>query len=177
VIFNYGSTTGAADESARNGLSATLLSALQISIQQTCGGWKEEGRRVSIFIDEISVMVDVLGDVINWVRNQGRSFGVCPFFAAQMPEQLTKETRTTVSGLGHFFWFRQSASDIIAEAAKDLSNYGTWTSQEIAAVPNFYALMRSTVQGQSQPAVFLRIPYWGGQPDTYAIANGYEVNA
>lgn len=177
VIFNYGSTTGAADESARNGLSATLLSALQISIQQTCGGWKEEGRRVSIFIDELSVMVDVLGDVINWVRNQGRSFGVCPFFAAQMPEQLTKETRTTVSGLGHFFWFRQSASDIIAEAAKDLSNYGTWTSQEIAAVPNFYALMRSTVQGQSQPAVFLRIPYWGGQPDTYAIANGYEVNA
>ncbi len=177
VIFNYGSTSGAADESSRRGLSATLLTALQISIQQTCGNWDKEGRRVSIFIDELSVMVDVLGDVINWVRNQGRSFGVCPFFAAQMPEQLTKETRTTVAGLGHFFWFRQSASDIIAEAARDLSNYGTWTAQEIAALPNFYALMRSTVQGQAQPAVFLRIPYWGGEPDTYAVANGYEVNA
>jgi hypothetical protein len=176
VIFNYGSTHGTADEEAKRGISAALLYALQVSIQQTCGGWEKEGRRVSVFIDELAVMSAVLDEVINWFRNQGRSFGVCPFLAAQMPEQLPREVRTTVAGLGLFFWFRQSAPDIIAEAARDLANYGGWTAQEIASLPNFHALMRSTVRGQSQPAVFLRIPYWGDQPDMYAAATGYELN-
>ncbi|WP_276947098.1 hypothetical protein [Ferrimicrobium acidiphilum] len=177
VIFNYGATGGTTDEEAKKGICAALLYALEVSIQQTCGGWEKEGRRVSIFIDELSVMADVLDEVINWFRNQGRSFGVCPFLAAQMPEQLPREVRTTVAGLGLFFWFRQSAADIISEAARDLANYGNWTSQEVASLPNYHALMRSSVGGQAQPAVFLKIPYWGEQPDIYAVENGYEINA
>lgn len=170
VVVNTGvSTSGAVvDERLSGQMSALLMYGLRDAIQRRCSGWQEEGRSVSIFADELALLVGSSADVVTWLRNQGRSYGVRATFATQYPEQLPRPVRTVFMSFDTFVWFAQTNAEVVAEAAADLSLDGSdWTAADLAGLEPFTAVVRTRLGGQRLPAVPVKVAFWEGDIASY----------
>ena len=155
-------------------MSAMLMYCLKESIMRYCSGWEQDGRSVTIFADELSLLAGSSPEVVSWLRAQGRSYGVHPVLATQWPDQLKPAVRTALMSFGTFFWFAQNNVEIIASAVGDLSADGTsWTSADISGLQPHSAILRAEVRKQRQPAVPVRIAYWEEDMASFAVAQGY----
>ena len=158
-------------------LTSMLLYGLQKSIEATCSGWREQGRAVSIYSDELSLLVGG-GDpsTFVWLRNQGRSYGVEPVFASQQPETLPKEVRSVVQSFGTFCWFKQNDAATISAALDDLNaGGGSWTASDVTRLPDHHALVRATVAGQRQDPIPVRMLWWGqGGERSFPADQGFD---
>lgn len=177
VIVNTGVATSGATISERGNaqVASLLLFALRDAIVRRCSGWQAAGRSVTVFADELALIAGASPEVISWLRNQGRSYGVRPIFATQYPEQLLPAVRTAFLGFGTLLWFAQNDVGVVAEAAADLSlDGGEWTPAEIAGLEPFVAVLRSTVRQHRQPAVAVRLSFWESDIAGYAEAQGWR---
>jgi hypothetical protein len=180
VIFNSGVTqTGAiTDERLANVISAMLAYSLREAIMRTCSGWKDAGRSVSIFSDELSLLAKTSAEVVDWLRNQGRSYGVRLVFATQSPEQLLPLVRSALRGFATVFWFQQSDPQVIDEALAQLTiGGGDWSKSDIGNLEKFHAILRATAGGRLQPPVPIRMGWWGDHPDEFAPDQGYPIGS
>lgn len=149
-------------------LAALAMYGLRDAIQRRCSGWQEEGRSVSIFADELALLVGSSADVVTWLRNQGRSYGVRATFATQYPEQLPRPVRTVFMSFDSFVWFAQTNAEVVAEAAADLSLDGSdWTAADLAGLEPFTAVVRTRLGGQRLPAVPVKVAFWEGDISSY----------
>mgnify|MGYP002236626033 CR=1 FL=1 len=90
---------------ARRLVGALLFQGLRFEIERSCAGWQARGRRLDLFVDELT---DVTGSdgtdggsgaqAMEWLREKGRAFGVEAFVGTQNPLQL--DTRLQASFLG-----------------------------------------------------------------------------
>lgn len=175
VIINAGvSTSGVlVDDVLTEHLSAMLLYSLQHAVKRTCSGWLDQQRAVTIYADELSLLARFGRDVIVWLRNQGRSFGVRPVFATQYPNQLHPDVREAVTGFGTVFWFGQDEPSIVATAVADVSADGSvWTNGDVVGLEPHHAILRATVGKRRQPAVPVKIAFWWDDLSSFASAHG-----
>ncbi len=182
VVVNTGSDTRGhlTTERLSTTLSAMLAYHLREAIMSTCSGWQAKGRSVAVFADELKLLAENSADVVVWLRNQGRSFGVRCVFAAQYPEQLLPAVRTALLSFGTVFWFRQNVASVVTEAVNHLSMLGTgWTPQDIAGMEQFHAIVSATAKGSAQPPVPVRMAYWGEgdslDASAFAADQGYGL--
>lgn len=155
-------------------MSSMLLFTLRDAIQRHCSGWKDQGRSVSIFVDELSLLAAGSPEVITWLRNQGRSYGICQYLATQYPDQLHDQVRKAVLSFGSVFWFRQSNSEIAKMAADMLGVDGSsWDRSDIFNLPAHTAVLISQVNKEPQPAVPVAIGYWEPERRAYPGTQGY----
>ena len=180
VVINTGLTTSGilVDESVSETLSAMIAYALKGSIQRHCSNWQNENRSVSIFADELALLAPSSAEVVEWLRNAGRAYGVRLTLATQYPSQLVQALRDVVKGFETTFIFQQSSPQVINDAVADLVRGGeTWTSADISNMPRYHAILSATSGGQRQPPVAIKALYWGNYgPDMYrrfAIDQGY----
>lgn len=176
VIINTGSPLrGGAmvDDTVTAHVSAMTLYMLRRAIWQTCTGWRAAGRSVTVFSDELSLLARHSPEVITWLRNQGRSFGVRLVFATQYPEQLLAEVRAAVASFGTRIWFQQNARSVIDEAVADLTKDGSeWRPADLAGLERYSAIVAATVEGRPQPAVVVRMGFWDGDRRQFVADQG-----
>ena len=163
VVVNVGtSATGRViDDQPAKVLSAMLLFGLKAAIQRRCSGWKEQGRAVTIFSDELSLLAPSSPEVISWLRNQGRASGVRLVLATQYPEQLDPQVRMVFRQFGSLLTFRLGDAGVIGEIVASLSLGGDeWTSADVKGLERHAAIYSTSVGGRAQPPVPVTIPYF-----------------
>lgn len=151
-----------ADDSVTGALSSMLMHALKGAIQSTCTGWRSAGRAVTVFSDELKLLSGHSPEVVEWMREQGRAFGVRLVFATQWPTQLHPGVRTATQGFGTVAWYGQDEPSVTQAAVADLSQDGSDIgSGDIAGLEPFHAYVRATVGMRRQPAVPVAMAHWG----------------
>lgn len=169
IVVNTGDSSSGKviDEKLSGLMSSLLLYGLKSSIQRRCTGWRETGRSVTIFADELSLLAGSSPEVLTWLRNQGRYAGVRPVFATQYPEQLPADVRTAFMSFGSLLTYAQQDAGVVADLVKDLVLNGeTWATPDIAGLEQYHAILRTNVAGHRQPTVPVRVPFFEGGFDT-----------
>ena len=163
VVVNTGtSATGRViDDQPAKVLSAMLLFGLKSAIQRRSSGWKDQGRAVTVFSDELSLLAPSSPEVISWLRNQGRYSGVRLVLATQYPEQLDPQVRMVFRQFGSLLTFRLGDAGVIGEIVTSLSLGGDeWTSADVKGLERHAAIFSTSVDGRAQPPVPVTIPYF-----------------
>lgn len=176
VVINTGVTADGTvvDERLNQQMASLLMYSLRAAIMRRCSGWRDGGRAITIFSDELSLVAGNSPEVVTWLRNQGRSYGVRPYFATQYPEQLPMEVRRAFLSFGTALWFAQNSAEIAQAAATDLSLGGDeWKPAEIAGLEPYTAVLRASVGQRRQPPVPISLPYWEADIDGYAAVQGW----
>lgn len=173
VVINLGSSMDPSKPTVSSEqttlMSSMLMFTLRDAIMMTCNGWRDEGRSVSIFADELSLLAGTSPEVITTLRDQGRSLGVRCYFGVQYPNQLDPKVRETVLGFSTLFWFAQNNPDSIESAVKDLTVTGhEWTSADIGSIPDYHAALRTRVGGAKQSPSLIKIGWWENNLDSFA---------
>jgi hypothetical protein len=166
VVVNMGSSrTGAiVDGTLAQTLSAMLMFLLRRSIQRTCNGWWAAHRNVTIMGDELKLLAGSSSEVFEWMRNQGRAFGIRLIFATQYAEQIDPALRTAILGFGTLIALKQANPEVASSLSQNLSLSGDpWNPQDLYNLPAYTAVVRSSVAGQSLPAFTVHL--WNAQAD------------
>lgn len=161
VIIDFGpSASGhALDDRAREQMAALAMHTMWKAIRRTCIGWGLEDRRVAVFEGEVKHLAAHSGDVLSWFRNDGRSFGVEPFFATQFPEQLEDTVRKTMLGYGTRIVLRQEDASVIRDLVASLVIDGSaWEPEDVANLPKYTAIVKTTLDKEAMRAFTLKIP-------------------
>ena len=178
VVVNAGSTADGrlVDETAGRIVSAMLAWSLEDAIKRTCAGWQQIDRSVSIFADELSQLARSSFEVVEWLRNQGRSYGVRLYLATQQPEQLDERLRSVLLGFGTVFWFQQGNAAVVAQAVQQLAMTGEeWTAADLGNLEAFHAVLRARADGRLQPPVTIRTAWWDDDATRFAADQGYAL--
>ena len=153
VLINTGSSLSSVPvEDKISGIMASLLMySLQRAIRHECQDWEDEHRSISIFADELALLSGSSPDVITWLKDQGRSYGVRPVFATQRPAQLKREVREVFLNFGTFICFNQEDRATAIEAATQLSGYnGEVSDEEVMFLSKYNAVVRGYADGSRQ---------------------------
>ena len=157
-------------------LSAMLTFSLREAISLHCTGWREQGRSVSIFDDELALQAGSSAEVLTWLHDAGRSFGVRPYLATQRISQLPPALAESILDYGTVCWFVQSNPDVAELAARDLSVDGSaWSPADVTNLDPYTAVVRTHVQQRRQPAVPVRVAFFEDRMAAFAAAQGYPA--
>ncbi len=157
-------------------IGSMLLYTLRDAIMRHCSGWKDQGRFVSIFVDELALLAAGSPEVVTWLRNQGRSYGISQNLATQYPDQLHEQVRKAVLSFGTIYWFRQSNPQIAEMAAEALSVDGSdWSKADVFNLPAHTAVISAQVNKVAQPAVPVAIGFWEDDRSAFPAAQGYPT--
>lgn len=142
-------------------MSSLLMYSLRDSIERNCSAWEHQNRWVSVFVDELSMIAGNDPEIITWLKNRGRSYGVRPVFATQFPGQLAPEVRDTFLSFSTLITFTLDSPTIAKEVVADLAGDGTdWTVGDVLELPQHHAIVRANVDRQRQPPFSFRAGYW-----------------
>lgn len=180
VVINTGtSRAGAMVEDELNAqMSAILLFSLRHAIQRQCSGWQAQGRHVSIFADELSLLAGSSEQVVAWFKDQGRSFGVRAVFATQRPAQLSAQVRQAFMNFSTLVSFTQEDQATAREIAEGVSGSdGEWSAEDVLNLNPYSAIVRAHVQMKRQPAFTIQTRYFEGDRHGFAVMQGYEQSA
>jgi hypothetical protein len=170
VVVNTGATLLGAivDDRLSAQMSSLLMFGLRDAIVRNCNGWAAAGRSVSIFADELSLLAGSSPEVVTWLRNQGRSYGVRPVLATQYPEQLSEQVRLAVTGFSTIVAFAQDNVRVAEDLARDFAADGTpWQAADVVNLPPFTTIVRSTVGQQRQPAFTMLVRNFEEDPGSF----------
>lgn len=161
-------------------MSAMLMFSLRYNIERICAGWEEQNRWVSIFADELKDLAGASPDIITWLRDRGRSYGVRLNFATQRPRQLDNQVREALLSFANLVAFTQSnratAEELVADFAGDGSE---WSPADVLTLPPYQAIVRASVGYQRQQAFLVKSAYFAGADggvdiESFLAAQGYE---
>lgn len=156
-------------EQTRRLVGALLFQGLRFEIERSCAGWQARGRRLALFVDELT---DVTGSdgtdggsgaqAMEWLREKGRAFGVEAYVGTQNPLQL--DTRLQASFLGFMtvccYVLRSPMSARIAADALGLDMRDVKT-----LAPHVMACSTVGSDGETLPPMIVAVPWFDGDPD------------
>ncbi len=148
-----------------------LMYGLQNALRRYCSGWLDQGRSVSLFGDELSLLAGSSPEVIGWVRDQGRSYGVRAFFATQRPEQLTPQLRNNFLTYATLISFAQNDVNTAREIADNCGS--DWSAEDIQNLEPFHVVVRTEVNQQRQQAFVVALPNFESNMSGFRAAQGY----
>lgn len=182
VVVNTGSPTTSVDgsmvvEDKLSGLMSSLMMfALRAAIQRHCDGWLDAGRSVSIFADELALLSGSSPEVVTWMRNQGRSFGVRPVFATQYPDQLDQDVRRALMSFSTLVAFGQDNARVAEDIAVDASADGSvWSSADVVNLQRFSVIVRASVEMARVTACTAQLDYFEDDMTQFAARQGAAV--
>lgn len=134
-----------------------LFNGLRDQIRDTCDGWRDLGRTVTICCDELSLMAAADPASVEWFREQGRSYGVRAMYATQNLEQMTPRLRSCLMGFGTLISFTL----LSAEAADTVSvalGRDAWPAQRIMGLAEHTIAYRTAGAGGLLPVGVALVP-------------------
>lgn len=174
IVINTGSTTTGVilDEAQSQQLSSMLMFSLQNALKRHCSGWLEQGRSVSIFADELSLLAGTSPEIVAWIRDQGRSYGIRAILATQRPEQLAPLLRNNFLTYATLISFAHTDYNTAGEIATNVGP-NEWTAEDIQHIKPYSVVVRSEVDQLRQPAFIVTLPHFEADIAGYAAAQGY----
>ena len=166
IIINTGKSQNGymADKELVSQMSALIMYSLHEEIQRCCDGWFEAGRSVSIYADELKHIAGSSADVVSWIRNDARSFGVRAVFATQYPEQLEPRVRDAVMGFGTLVAYAQQNPTVCETIVRTISIDGSpWSTADVSGLPQYEAIVRTQYRQTAQAAFTVAIPDFRSQ--------------
>lgn len=163
LVLNLGTSANGShvSEAQEQLISSMLVYLMQSAVRSTCDQWFANGKSLYIFADELSSLAGNSPEIIDWLREKGRTYGVRNVFATQRLEQLHPVLRDSLAGYSTMAWFAQSKPEIANSAAVDLSLGGSeWSPSDVVNLPNYVCAMRTTAGGQRQVAFTAPIVYY-----------------
>jgi hypothetical protein len=157
-------------------MSAMLFFSLRSAIMRSCAGWQAAGRSVSVFVDELAVVARSSGEVVSWLRSQGRSYGVRTFLATQYLEQLAEDVRNALLSSETLVAYRQGAGSAPRMAAQIAARSDGWSAADLTGLEQHTAVLLTVAGGQPQPPVPVRVAYWDDDPTRLAVDQGYAAD-
>ncbi|MCC3299335.1 type IV secretory system conjugative DNA transfer family protein [Arthrobacter caoxuetaonis] len=175
VVINTGSsTTGILlEDSQTQQLSSMLMFSLQNALKRHCSGWLEQGRSVSIFADELSLLAGTSPEIIGWIRDQGRSYGIRAILATQRPEQLGAALRNNFLTYSTLISFAQTDVTTATEVAANVGSHGEWSTEDIQHLEPYHVVVRSEVDQRRQSAFIVKLPNFEADMAAYPAVQGY----
>jgi len=176
IVINTGvSTSGRQMEERTTGYFSAMLSySLKDAIQRNCSGWRDQGRSVTIFSDELALLAGASPEVVTWFHDQGRSYGVRPIFATQRIGQLDKLVQESLLDYSTVFWFQEAASATAKVAVEDLVvDLSSWTTADVVGLPLYWAIIRTHVRGVRQTAVPVKLTNFEADMAGFGDIQGY----
>jgi hypothetical protein len=175
VVINTGSSPYGIllDDQQNQQISSLLMYSLQNALKRTCSGWLEAGRSVSIFADELSLLAGTSPEIVSWIRDQGRSYGMRAILATQRPEQLGAALRNNFLTYSTLISFAQTDVTTAGEVAANVGSNGEWTTEDIQHLKPYHVVVRSEVDQMRQSAFIVKLPNFEADISTYAAAQGY----
>lgn len=147
VIVNSGVAPESGSEMPVNAaklVTSMTFFALERAIRKSCRQWRENGRRVTVMADELSMVAEDNVETIEWLRDKGRGFGVELSLATQRQAQLPEKVKSSFLGFGTLIAFTQDNEKVAAELASNLAGDGSkWEQQDIVNLPRFSAVVRT----------------------------------
>lgn len=179
VVVNTGASENgeAVPERLSQQISSMLLFTLKEAIARHCVEWDAAGKSVSIFSDELSLLAGHSSEVLRWVRDQGRSFGVRPFFATQRPEQLPSDVRSVFLNFVNLISFVQDERNTSEEIAAAIETDGDWTRDMIQHLAPYTAAIRAQFDKKRQQAYSARIADFEGNIASFVTDQGYTPDS
>lgn len=177
VVVNTGTSRNGTliDDSINQQMSSMLMYGLRRAIQVNCANWVDAGRSVSIFADELGMLAGSSPEVIAWLRDQGRSYGVRAFMATQRPEQLGKELRNNLLTYATVISFSQTDRMTKDEIAWAMGS--SWNGDDIDLIEKHHVAIHSELDQTRQPAFLVKLPYYEGDISGFPAAQGYQLEA
>lgn len=180
VVVNTASYTGPNAANVSDGITEAmgqfLLFSLKQSIERNCDGNAYREKFVTIFSDELSMLASDSSDVITWLQDKGRSFGVICVFASQRVEQLTPEVQKAVLGFGTVVLMNQQDVDIARKLVALLSFGGNeWSEGDIINLEPHHAIIRTLFEDRSVPPFNVAIDDYFAPDYDFAALNGYAL--
>lgn len=174
VIINTGSSpTGRAIDDVRSKvLSSLLMYSLWDYVKRTCSGWGVQGRYVSLYTDELSLLAGAAGEVMTQFKDQGRSYGFRATLATQRPEQLPAALRNNLMSYDTLISFPQNDPATAGEVAEAVGS--EWTKDDIRYIEPYHAVVRTTVNGRMQHGVIVAVPQFAADIENFAAAQTPE---
>jgi hypothetical protein len=175
VVINTGSSlTGVIlDESVNQQLSSLLMFSLQNALKRHCSGWLEAGRSVSIFADELSLLAGTSPEIVAWIRDQGRSYGIRAVLATQRPEQLGASLRNNFLTYSTLISFAQTDVSTASEVAANVGTNNEWSTEDIQVLEPYHVVVRSEVAQRRQSAFIVKLPNFEADKARFAAVQGY----
>ena len=129
---------------------------------------------MSVFADELALLAGSSAEVLTWLHDAGRSYGVRPYLATQRISQLPPALAESLLDYGTVCWFAQSNPDVAERAARDLSADGSeFSAADVTNLAPYTAVVRTHVGQRRQPAVPVRVAFFEDRMDAFATAQGY----
>lgn len=180
VVLNLGSSdpNTPMPEKASGLIASLLMYSLQRAMLTYCSGWQTQGRSVSIYADELSMLAGSSTEIITWLKDQGRSYGVRPILATQRPAQLAPALRKLLLNFGTLISFNQEDRDTAGEIAAQLSAHeGEVSADDLIHLPKYTAIVRTYVDAERQAPFTLTTENYQSDPTRYFAEQGYPVDA
>lgn len=155
-------------ENATQLVMSLALFSLRQAIRQVCVGWRDQGRRVTIMADELSMIAEDNVDTVEWLRDKGRGFGVELSFATQRQAQLPEKVRSSFMGFGTLIALGQDNVTIAREIAENLAGDGSpWEGQDVVNLERFHAIVRTRTSSRL-PAFTVKLADFESRPELFA---------
>ena len=137
----------------------TIVSMLSYTLRSTIQNFSHS--KIFLIFDEISLMNKGASDVLEWMRDKGRSYGVRPIYATQRPDQLSETLRKAFLTFPTFISFKADEAGIAEEIATQFSATGeTWQPSEIINLPRYTAIVKTTIDGETQTPFTVETYWW-----------------
>lgn len=163
-------------EQTKARVGSMLMAQLQEAIESTCAGWRDQHRVVGIYADELKMLAEHTPSRVEWMRNQGRSYGVRLHLATQYPDQLPPTLRTAFFSFGTLVSYVQADVATAEQTAKQVSGGSTeWGAQDVLHLEPWHAIVRTTHLDRLQPAFVAKVLNFEALRETFAAMQGYEV--
>ena len=177
AVINTGSSPSGIllDDQQNQQISSLLMYSLQNSLKRTCSGWLEAGRSVSIFADELSLLAGTSPEIVTWIRDQGRSYGIRAVLATQRPEQLGAALRNNFLTYSTLISFAQTDVSTASEVAANVGANNEWSTEDIQVLEPYHVVVRSEVEQRRQSAFIVKLPNFEADKARFAAAQGYTA--
>lgn len=180
VLVNTGATVGGVLVEAKLTaiMSSLLMFTLRSAIMRNCVEWQDHGRSVSIFADELSLLAGSSPEVVSWLKDQGRSFGVRATLATQRPEQLPRAVRSVLLNFSTLVTFNQENVATAGEVAVELTGASEPVEgNEVLHLPQWHAMIRSYADGVRQEPYVAAMANFEDDVAAAITAQGYHIDA
>lgn len=164
VVINLGTSANRDKLGTRQQeqLGAMLMFALKDAISRLCDDWGETKQQVAIFSDELSLLAPNSPEVMQWFRNQGRSFGVWLFLATQYPRLLDDGVKAACDTLDNLivFYSKESSDGAVGTAPLlSAADVDPWTPADVAGLDaqRHQVAVRPTLEGRQRNTVVVEL--------------------
>ncbi|WP_375000201.1 LAGLIDADG family homing endonuclease [Aeromicrobium sp. CTD01-1L150] len=176
VVINTGTSASGVviDENLNQVISSILMFSLRNSIQRYCSTWFDENRSVSLFSDELKMLAGHSPEVMTWMRDQGRSYGLRQVLATQRPHQLEDQVRQALMDFETLISYRLNNDTAAAEMARAIGSSDEWTAEDIKQLPQFTAAVRTSAGSTPMSPFTLAIDNFEADREGFADLQGYS---